>query len=249
MKIKRFILLISVLSFSLFASGCGQSLMVMSDSEEEVIALYAAKMVAKFNKNQTTGICNVRVKEGELDEAYGLAPEDETVAGDDNTADESLNYDPETGELISPELDEETQVDEGYSFTDAIAIEGVEFECSSFNVCSEFKASSSFILTEVKGKSYLVLYIDGTNTTDNDIDFSNLSEKTFNLSLNSDSSSKSASQSTPLNNDLSSYDGVLAAGETKSFVLVFQFSNSSVENITSLNLEVTSDGNTRGTSI
>ena len=45
------------------------------------------------------------------------------------------------------------------------------------------------------------------------------SNRTYSLSLNG--GEKSSVQYTPLSNDLANYDGILAAGDTKSFVLVF----------------------------
>jgi hypothetical protein len=99
----------------------------------------------------------------------------------------------------------------------------------------------------VKGKKYLVLSIEASNTSSSSVDFSNYSDRKYSLSLNG--GEKSGTQYTPLSNDLANYDGILAAGDKKTFILVFQFNNSSVENITSLELYVTSDGTTRGTTI
>ena len=144
---------------------------------------------------------------------------------------------------ISEELDEAS----GYSFTEAISIPGVEFSCSEFEVTQEYK-TNNFVLSKVGGKQYLVLHIVATNTATSSVDFSQYNaNKKYSLSLN-----KGAEESTvftPLSNDLAMYNGVLKAGDTKNFILVFLFSNSSVEDITSLKLFVNSDGTTRGTTI
>lgn len=244
MKFKRFVLIISVLCFSISATGCGEALYTMTDEEETIISLYAAKMVSKFNKNQTNGICNARIKEGELDGAYSSAPEIDEILPEDSIDDTGLVYDPETGELIE-QGPEATEVQGGYSFTDAIAVENVSFNCASFEVAKEYKATSSFILTEVKGKSYVVLKIDATNNSDEEVVFDN--DLSFKLSVNG--SSYSSTQNTFLSNDLSTYNGSVGAGDTKKFVLVFQFSDSEIEDITSLSLQVTNDGTTREANI
>ncbi len=257
MKTNRIILFTSVLCFSLLATGCGEPLMEMTSEEEAIISLYSAKAVAKFNQNQIIGIANARVKKGELDMDYKPG-EEEQIEGEENS--EEPEIDPETGEPIeNPDAQEinadgeqteaegQNSQDAGYSFTDAVGIEGVSFVCSEFDVTSEYKPTSSFILSKVSGKKYLVLNIKATNESEADIDFSKYSKRTYSLSLNG--GEKVNSQFTPLTNDLSSFKGSLKAGESKDFVLVFLFSNSAVENITSLELFVTSDGNSRETSI
>ena len=256
MKIKRLGLLISIVSVSLLFTGCGEPLYAMTAEEEAIITAYASKVVSKYNKNQTIGIANARVRQGELDEEYSPDEPEEQEEAPDTEAE----IDPETGEPIvlddSSEIaeegasDEETAgagiSDEGYSFTEAIGIDGVEFSCSQFDVTEEYK-TKSFLMEKISGKKYLVLSISANNTSGKSVDFSQYKNREYSLSLNG--GTKSNSRLTPLGNDLANYDGILAAGDTKSFVLVFLFSDSSVDNITSLELFVTSEGTTRGTTI
>ncbi|MBR1623934.1 MAG: hypothetical protein IJ675_08525 [Pseudobutyrivibrio sp.] len=254
MKIKRVFLLISVLCFSLLFTGCGEALYDMTDEEESVITLYAAKAVAKFNKNQTIGIANARVKTGELDEEYEPdEPEEEETDEIPIEENAETEYDPVTGEpIISEETVDEASEEEdsssntGYSFTSAVDIPNVDFTCSEFDVTNEYK-TNNYVLTKVSGKQYLVLYITAENTSNSAVDFFDYSDRSYSLSING--GEKSSTQYTPLSNDLANYDGILAAGDTKSFILVFLFNNSSVENISSLELFVTSEGTTRGTTI
>ncbi|SOB91758.1 hypothetical protein [Pseudobutyrivibrio ruminis] len=252
MKIKRFFLLISVMCFSLLFTACGEPLYTMTEEEEAVITAYASKTVSKFNKNQTTGIANARVKPGELDDEYAPdetdSEETEEAIDEENT---EVEYDPETGEpIVTDETEEGTaeegSEDAGYSMTDAIEIPGVEFTCAEFDVAADYK-TNNFVLSQVSGKKYVVLSIEAKNTSDSSVDFSKYTGRTYNLSLNG--GAKESTQYTPLSNDLANYDGILAAGESKSFILVFLFSDSSVENISSLELFITSDGTTRGTTI
>ncbi len=263
MKTNRIILFSSVLCFSLLATGCCEPVMEMTSEEEAIISLYAAKAVAKFNENQVIGIANARVKKGELDEDYTPDEEEdntEPIEGEEGTEEQEPQIDPETGEPIedsstdgnedsNPEAsaEEGTSNNDGYSFTEAVGIDGVEFICSEFDVSAEYKPSSSYVLSQVSGKQYLALNIKATNNSDSAVDFSKFTKRSYSLSLNG--GEKTKSQFTPLTNDLSSYKGTLKAGETKSFVLVFLFSNSAVENISSLELFVTSDDTTRGTTI
>ncbi len=258
MKTNRIILIITVLCFSLLGTGCGEPLYEMTSEEESIIALYSAKAVAKFNKNQITGIANARVRKGELDEEYKPEDqgqeEDSEIEGEENT-EEEIVIDPETGEEIVVPAEEEAEGSgdtdnsgaDGYSFTNAVAIEGVNFTCSEFDVTTEYKPSSSYIMSRMNGKQYLVLYITAENTSDSAVDFSQYANRKYSLSLNGGEETKALF--TPLQNDLANFRGSLSAGDTKSFILVFSFSDSAVQNITSLELFVTSDGTTRGTSI
>ena len=253
MKIKRFCLLISIMSFSLMFTGCGEPLYAMTEEEEAIITAYASKAVSKFNENQTIGIANARVRTGELDEDYSQDEKEEEEATEVTEGEEQVEIDPETGEPIAPaegeaegEASEDSSADGGYSFTDAMNIEGVEFTCSEFDVTPEYK-TKSFLLEKVSGKKYLVLSITAKNTSKSSVDFSKYEDRSYSLSLNG--GEKTKTEFTPLGNDLNNYDGLLAAGDTKSLVLVFLFSDSSVENITSLELFVTSEDTTRGTTI
>lgn len=253
MKIKRFCLLISIMSFSLMFTGCGEPLYAMTEEEEAIITAYASKAVSKFNENQTIGIANARVRTGELDEDYSQDEKEEEEATEVTEGEEQVEIDPETGEPIAPaegeaegEASEDSSADGGYSFTDAMNIEGVEFTCSEFDVTPEYK-TKSFLLEKVSRKKYLVLSITAKNTSKSSVDFSKYADRSYSLSLNG--GEKTKTEFTPLGNDLNNYDGLLAAGDTKSLVLVFLFSDSSVENITSLELFVTSEDTTRGTTI
>ncbi len=254
MKINRILLVTSVLCFSLLGTGCGEPLYEMTSEEEAIIALYSAKAVAKFNENQVIGIANARVRKGELDDDYKPDEEEEVadaIEGEENSEETEPQIDPETGEPIVTETSEESGDESsnasGLSFTDAVGVDGVEFICSEFDVTTEYKPTDSFILSKVSGKQYVVLSIEATNTTEAAVDFSGFSKRSYSLSLNG--GDKANTVFTPLPNDLANFRGNLKAGESKKFILVFLFSNSSVENISSLELFVTSDDSTRETAI
>ena len=257
MKIRRLFLVNSILCFSLLFTGCGEPLYTMTPEEEAIITLYASKTVAKFNKNQTTGIANARVKPGELDEIVEEEEQEpEEIIEEQEEENPEVELDPETGEPITPQEPEATEEESeegeapsentGYSFTEAIGIPGIEFSCSEFDVTPEYK-TSNFVLSKVSGKQYLVLEITAENTSGASVDFKEYGNRKYSLSLNGAKAADTVF--TPLGNDLATYNGIIKNGDSKSFILVFLFSNSSVEDITSLNLYVDSDGSTKGTTI
>ncbi len=259
MRIKRILLLICVLCFSIMATGCGEPLYEMTDDEEAIITAYASKTVSKFNKNQSTGICNVRVKTGELDLDY--VP-DEELEESDNPDEMIDSENPDDGTIDETDLDNEQDLDSaegdtqeledetsggqsGYSITDAVGIDGVEFSCSSFDV-SDVYQTNAFATSKVNGKKYVILHIDAQNVSNSSIDFSSYGDRSYQLSIDG---TKADTVYVPVSNNLDTYDGVLKANDSKSFVLVFLFSDSSLDNMSSLELFVTSDGTTRGTTI
>lgn len=251
MKIKRNLLLICVFCISIMVTGCGDPLFVMTAEEESIITLYASKTVSKFNKNQSTGICNARVKTGELDEDYEADQETEEEVPENPEEETPLdeeNPDMETGTIDEEIPDSETEVDSeesGYSFTNAMGIDGVEFSFSSFDVSDVFQ-TSAYATNKVNGKKYVVLHIDAVNNSGSSVDFSTISDRTYSLSIGEE---KAEVVCVPVSNNLDTYDGVMKSGAEKSFVLVFLFNESSLENMSSLELFVTSDGTTRGTTI
>lgn len=251
MIIKRYSLLICVFCISIMVTGCGDPLFVMTPDEEAIITLYASKTVSKFNKNQSTGICNARVKTGELADDY-VADEDMEEENPEESSEE-VPFDEENPdmELDSTEVevpDSETEIDSadsGYEFTDAMGIDGVEFSFSSFDVSDVFQ-TNAYATNKVNGKKYVVLHINAKNNSDSSVDFSTISDRSYSLKIGGE---EAEVVYVPVSNNLDTYDGVMSAGAEKSFVLVFLFGESSLEDMSSLELFVTSDGTTRGTTI
>lgn len=243
---KRIVLTIIAICSSLCITGCGEALYTMTPEEETIVSLYAAKMVSKFNKNQLTGIANARVRQGELDEVRGISSEEEVaeVEAPDYTADElEAMYQ----EGISENNEENESIPSGFDLNQAMGIEGIDFSITSLDVTNEFAANSSFVLTEVTGKVYVVLKITGTNVSSGEVNFADYSAADYALSING--SSKFKTQYSFLDNDLSVFSGSIAEGESEDFVLVFQTDTATASDIKSINLEVTRDGENRGTTI
>ncbi|MCF0131452.1 MAG: hypothetical protein HUJ71_06965 [Pseudobutyrivibrio sp.] len=245
MRIKRLILTVVLICFALGSTGCGEALYTMTEEEETVVTLYAAKMVSKFNKNQTIGVCNARVRPGELDDGYGTTAE-ENIDEPQEVAPEVIPNQDNLGETDNSQQD--VSLNFGYSLTEVIGISGMEFSLDSFEVMNEYKASDYFVLTAGSGKKYLVLHFTGKNTSDAaiELDMGSVKGTTYKLYVNGAASA--TAQKTVLLEDLSSYFGTVSAGEEKEFVLIFQFSDSQVEDVSSIALEVTLDGITKATS-
>ncbi|MCR4693814.1 MAG: hypothetical protein K5773_00640 [Pseudobutyrivibrio sp.] len=265
MKFKRALLLISIMSFSLFSTGCGEALYTMTDEEETIITLYSAKIVNKFNKNQTIGIANARIRPGELDEAYAARGIDNPYTAEN----EALNYnqdatsseeptDTQNPDLENPELangdtnpsqqaESGPSIDYSYSLTDAIGIGDLDFEYTGMDIDPSPDISKFYAIYAESGKTFVVLHLDATNNTNSSVNFGDFDGNKYGLSVNN--SSLYECYKTVVSNDLSIYNGSIEPGETKSFLLVFQLSSSSVSDTSSLGLSVDNNGNIRGTII
>jgi hypothetical protein len=212
------LLLLLVLCFSL--TGCGTQLYELTDDEEETIVLYSAKVVSKFNRAQDTGYCQVSqdVMDRKAEEAN------------------------------ASEEDATSQMEEAagaiQSFSDIIAIDGLQFEYQGYDVTTEYSTQDIVIPDADAGNSYLVVHIQITNTTDQDMQVDLLTNPiSYTLSVN-DSVSADC-ESTLSMEDLSTYyNSSFAANSTDDTVLLFQVKTEYLEDISSLALQVTKQGQT-----
>ncbi|MCF0127546.1 MAG: hypothetical protein HUJ70_03200 [Pseudobutyrivibrio sp.] len=245
MRLKRLVLTVVLVCFALGSTGCGEKLISMTEDEEELIALYSANVISKFNQKQNHGLCRPRIREGELDDVMpAVAEEIEFV--EEETPEEVTNY-PVENDVVDVAADTGNEVLWGSSLSDCIGIEGMEFSLDSFDVTPAYKASASFILQESSGKKYLVLKLKGKNITDSTIALDNSAgnDSVYTLILNDQY--RAEALKTVIINDLTSYYGKINASEEKDFILIFTYPDSQVEGIGALSLEVTDNGVTRGT--
>jgi hypothetical protein len=212
------LLLLLVLCFSL--TGCGTQLYELTDDEEETIVLYSAKVVSKYNRAQDTGYCHVSqdVIDSKVEEA------------DTSEGDATSQTDESAGTI--------------QSFSDIIAIDGLQFEYQGYDVTTEYSTQDIVIPDADEGNSYLVVHIQITNTTDQDMQVDLLTNPiSYTLSVN-DSVSADC-ESTLSMEDLSTYyNSSFAANSTDDAVLLFQVKSEYLEDISSLALQVTKQGQT-----
>ncbi len=218
MNVKKRILGGVLLLLCVFCTGCSAQLYDLTDEEEEMIVLYSAKIVSKYNRAQDTGYC------------YAREPEE--------SADEE-----------EPETDTEPQPEEGAgeeppSFSDIVAVDGLQFEYQGYDIAAEYTSDDIALPAAEEGSSYLILHILATNTTAQDLTVDLLSSPiTYTLSLNDNVSAECIS--TLSMEDLSTYyNRSFAAGTTDDTVLLFQVKTEYLQEITSLALQVEKQGQT-----
>jgi hypothetical protein len=249
---KRIISILLGLSCFLF-TGCGDKLYSMTDKEQQQIISYSAAVVAKYNKDQDQG-CIKQID----DQTSTDSSSSDSSNSDDSSSDTNSSADNSDNSNSSDSTDTSTDSSKtassssttaatNASIQDALGIAGMTFEMEPTEVVNAYKLNDYSAITPSSGNSLVVVRVKGTNTTSNDISM-NFLEKgyTYKFVLNgtetSDNMSQDGSTTAWLLNELSTYNGVVPAGESQEFVLLFQFNSEQASNLTDQRLEMTKDG-------
>lgn len=215
MKLQKPILCVGLFCLCFSLTGCGLTLTRMSDEEEKQVVLYAAKVVSKFNRAQEKGYSYVDESKKEKAEA-----KEEQIK------------------------DSETDKQEEMSLSEILGIEGVSFSYQGFETSSSFGTQDVAIPDADAGYQYLILKIHAENTAGKDmlVDLLNHSLK-YRLIINDEQDAEC--MSTLSREDLSTYyNKSFKTGATDDLVLLFMINQSTADNISSMVLQVTRDGQT-----
>ena len=249
MKKNKAFLCVILMSFMVISTGCGDKMISLTDDEATLIANYSAKVISVYNTDQKIGLCNAKISDEELGIVKpDFSPEEsyeEPETSLDDGLDEPDTVDPEV-ETILPDESIDSPISSGFTLSEAVGIDGVDFTIDYFVIDDMYSPTNHFALTANKGCKYVIFTIKASNKsqTDKAIDMMSLGSKFF---CEIDGRSRAGAQTTILNNDLSSYQGTIAAGDTEDLVLLFQYKNSVLEQFSTVNLLVERDGVTRST--
>ena len=238
-KLHRFIPAVLIFC-SLFLTGCGTKLLKLTDEQEKAVVAYSAAAVSKYNKNQEKGITGPPATPTKKDDSSDKDKKDKEDKEDKST-DDNKSSATENPEQTSPEGDGAAA--NKVSLNDALQLSGVTIKLVNSEVRSVFNSTNYYSLMPEKGKEFLVLNFEITNTSgaDQPVDF--LSKNaTYTAKVNGATSAEN--DKTILLNDLATYQGTVKNGETQTLVLLFQFSEDTISNLTSVGLSVTVNGTT-----
>lgn len=219
----------------LMLTGCGDVAYNLTGSEERIIVDYAAHMVTKYNTWQKEGLSYV-----------DLEPEPETET--EEPTGQPVETEPETelqdlGVPLSPGMPEGGE-DTGAmtaGLPELFGMEGISIACVGARLDTSYMEAAYYAVQADPGYTYLILGIDVTNTSEQEIALDYLSRQPhFSATVNGEV--RSPAEVTALTDDFATYAGTLSAGETKEMVLLFQVPES-VQSVDSLQLEVSVDGN------
>ena len=233
-------------------SGCGMT--SLTADEEEQIALYSAKMIAKYNVNQTQGISYVSdktAKQYKKDQSKKEKTQQDDVASTSKTDSSDLSSQDasDSSKNSSGNSDAKTSTDntatkdslKEISLTDVLGIKGISFAITGTEVVDEFKDATSFVLSPTDGYKFFVVHFAVTNQTTQDIGVDLLSVKpSIYCTVNG---STVSSDSTILLDDLSTFQGTIKANEIQNMVLLFQFPQDSLGDTSGYYLKTKVNGN------
>ncbi len=219
MKYKKQVLCGVMLCFCLLLTGCGK-LYVMTEEEEEQVVLYAAKMVSKYNRAQDTG--------------YSYVSKDNKDKQQDADTDADGDADEQNTQQSEPQM----------TLSDAIGIAGVSFSYQGYDISTSYETTDVAIPDAGEGYSYLILHIQVTNTTEQAVLVDLINQPiTYKVTINDETTVDGLTTLSMA--DLSTYyNKSLGAQETVDTDLLFQVSTADLENISSLTLQVSKDGQT-----
>lgn len=236
MKNKRWVICVLLIAFSIVLSGCDAKMAGLTKEEAELISLYSAKAVSKYNLNQDKGVCVV--PEGE-EEASG---EEDAKPKDQEPAEESGDN------AEAPKESGENTSSAKVSLSEALGVDGITFTYQGFEVRDVYQSADYFILNPNAGRSYLILKMQAQNRQAADAAVDLLSKNaTYRVSVND--SVHVMADVTILLNDLATYQGTIPAGGTQDLILLFQVETEQLANVTSVGLQVKVNGATSNISI
>lgn len=219
MKYKKQVLCGVMLCFCLLLTGCGK-LYVMTEEEEDQVVLYAAKMVSKYNRAQDTG--------------YSYVSKENKDKQQDADTDADGDADEQNTQQSEPQM----------TLSDAIGIAGVSFSYQGYDISTSYETTDVAIPDAGEGYSYLILHIQVTNTTEQAVLVDLINQPiTYKITINDETTVDGLTTLSMA--DLSTYyNKSLDAQETVDTDLLFQVSTTDLENISSLILQVSKDGQT-----
>lgn len=237
--IKKGIILAAAVMVAALLTGCGDSIIPLTENEESIVIQYSAGTLAKHNGFQQEGLTAVYPEEEEpkQDEEENQPEAEEEKEEQDNKPEKK--EDKESDAQQEEELEQTEQI----TLTEAIGQPGVEFSYKDYSIVSGYSEGDYFSIDAPAGSVFLVLNINITNTGDQTAECNLLAKQPkFTLSLNQ--GAKIENEVTMLSNDVSTYVGNLEAGQTEAGILLFQVKEDMASQISSLQLSLEMGGKT-----
>ncbi|MQN00548.1 MAG: hypothetical protein DUD27_06045 [Lachnospiraceae bacterium] len=226
---KGFLLTAGILGMSVMLSGCGLQSNELKGDEQDQIAAYCAQVVSKYDKSTKTGLTPV------------ASSKDSTSTSKQQSSDTSKKSTQASGNSSSAKNSttdsEKTPITK--TFTEAIGIKGLSLLYRDAKVGGGYSQSDVYDLSPDKGNELLVVRLKMINNTSKnlkvDISSANLKFKAAYGNQTSDA------DMTLLLNDLTTYQGTIAAGKGRNMVMLFQFPKGTVKDTSKVSYTVQKD--------
>ena len=258
---KKISILMAAILLCVSLTGC-TSMISLTDEEEEEIAIYTSSLISKYNRNQTNGLTYIseqrRLEIEELEASYH--PE-EGIEEEDLTEDENLensldNPEDSLDENVDATVDDELRTDgsvnptntveevtgETITLTELVGKTGISVSYQGAAAATHYGSDGLSDWTPKKGYQLLVMNFQLKNTSSSAVSV-DLSGLGFVFRATVDGVTARADQ-TILLDDFQAFEGSIPAGGTQNLVLVFQYPNSGLSDLSNLSLRVDQGGNT-----
>ena len=242
---KKKLCLTALLILTLALTGCGVTL---SDEQNRIIAEYAADLLLKYDVNYQSQYADSSLNTMESE----IVTTTEATTTEARTEENATEEEPGSADRdVSSEATTEstgTVSASGLSdIADMIGMSGASIRYDSYSVTDYYPSydqEGAFIYLEAdEGYKLLVVRFDLENQSSQDMEVDLLNEEiAYKLLMNGNKAAKP--MLTILMDDLGTYRSTLSAGGTDSAVLIFQISNNLANDIKTLDLQVSHQGNT-----
>ncbi len=234
---------IALAAAAVLLTGCGEAVTPLTESEEAIVIQYSAGTLAKHNSFQQEGLTAVYPEEEEPEQEEEVKEPKEEEPKEEKPKEEKKQKTEDDKNKDKQNSDEKAQQVGESTFTEALAVPGVEFSYKDYSIVSSYSQGDYFSLDASAGNVFMLLNINITNTGNTAAECNMLNKKPqFTLNLNGDKSVKN--EITILANDVATYAGTLEAGQTEAGILLFEVPQKVVENISSMQLTLEMDGKT-----
>lgn len=230
---KKMSLLAMAVSAMLLLGGCGTQMYSLSEDEENLIVQYSAQILGKYNLEQKDGIAAVTPETETTQE--------ETQAGT-QTPQKEDSVDSTQGTGDSPESADQTQEVKTISIAKAIGhAKNLKVSYKGYKVKNMYQEGDYFAVTPDDGNKLIIMKFKIKNTGKKTVKLDTVSmDDPFYVCY--DGKNK-VEESVSLGvQSLSSYEGKIKAGQSKTAVLLFQVPDAQAKKISDVQLFVKLDG-------
>lgn len=234
------VLLMTALTFA----GCGDALYALTPEEESIVVSYASQIVAKYNTYQHDGEVFV-MKEILEEEEQPEEEAEEDLSTQEPSEDEEIPDMQIQGDmsLKSPDSikqEDETNQENAATVGEALGLGSVRVDYSGSSLCTTYVKSDVYAVDAPADRQLLVVNMKLVNQSTQEAAIDLLSLKpVFQAVINE--TETAVMQTTILPNDLSTYQGKIAAGASADAVLLFEVPKE-IQEITSLQLKMIVNG-------
>ncbi len=211
----------------------------IKDSDMDLVAEYAAGLLLEHSQTRDNRLMDVEeamlIFEEEKQEEIEKEPEEEIKEEEEPVTEPEEPKQPDTPVTDNTEVPEETT----YPVNNVMGMELLSVQFNGYEIKDSYPDGSGafFALDAGAGNKLLVAKVILTNNTDGSVDI-NMLDTNVSFKMSLDGNGYKFALSTMLLDDLSTYTGTLSAGSSAEFVLISEWNEEAIANITNPTLYI-----------